>query len=307
MKTDLSYLSKDQKTEIHAIEWAPETEPKMVLQIAHGMVEFIDRYDRFARFLNEKGVLVVGNDHLGHGESITDPEHLGFFADPNGNQCVIEDMRTLFSLTRIKYPHIPYFFLGHSMGSFLTRQYIELYGDELDGAIIMGTGELSPVTVRMGSFLADWIAKAKGNHYRSPLLTRMSLGSNNKRFEPARTSSDWLTKDVEIVDAYVNNALNNFIFTTNAFHYMFQGIIYAQRHVDDVPKDLPILIISGADDPVGQFGLGPKRLYDIYRDHMIEDVKLVLYENDRHEILNETNYRQVYNDIYQWIVSKIAK
>lgn len=305
MKTERSYLSKDNQTEIHAIEWTPENEPVAILQIAHGMVEFINRYDRFARYLNEKGIIVVGNDHLGHGQSVSSPNQLGFFADENGNQCVIEDMHTLYSLTKIKYPHLPYFLLGHSMGSFLARQYIEMYGKELEGAIIMGTGQLPAALVTSAKGIASFLGQWKGNRHRSTFLTQLALGSNNKAFEPARTQRDWLTKDTEIVDAYNENPLNNFIFTTNAYYNMFEGIQYAQQHVEDVPKDLPILVISGAMDPVGDYGLGPKKVYDSYIDNGIMDVQLRLYEDDRHEILNETNYQQIYNDIYIWLQSHL--
>ncbi len=147
----------DGKTQIHAIEWAPDGAPAAVLQIAHGMVEFIDRYDRFARFLADNGVAVVGNDHLGHGESVNSRDDLGFFAVANmnpkqlstyGNSCVIGDMYTLQQSTMEKFPGVPYFFLGHSMGSFLARQYIQLHADELRGAIIMGTGQQSPATLK---------------------------------------------------------------------------------------------------------------------------------------------------------------
>ncbi|MBP3853428.1 MAG: alpha/beta fold hydrolase [Erysipelotrichaceae bacterium] len=305
MKSDVSYLSKDNITEIHAIEWSCDKEPIAIVQIAHGMVEFIDRYDRFARYLNQQGILVVGNDHLGHGQSVSHPEKLGYFAEKNGNRCLIEDMFTLFSRTKIKYPHMPYFLLGHSMGSFLARQYIEIYGDQLDGAIIMGTGDFSQNLVTAAKSLAQLVAKTRGDTYRSTILANLVLGSNNNAFEPARTRNDWLTKDEAIVDAYNENPLNNFLFTANGYINMFEGLDYAINHVDAVPKDLPILVVSGAMDPVGNFGLGPKAVYDSYLDHGIVDVQLRLYENDRHEILNETNYQQVYRDLAAWIQDHI--
>ncbi len=140
MKKEFYYPSKDGLTQIHAIEWVPETEVRGILQIAHGMVEFIDRYDRFATFMASQGFYVVGNDHLGHGKSVTDESQFGYFAKHDGNLCVIGDMQQLREDTQKKYPEVPFFLLGHSMGSFLARQFIEIYGEGLAGAIIMGTG-----------------------------------------------------------------------------------------------------------------------------------------------------------------------
>lgn len=315
-KKQFFYPSMDGKTQIHAIEWAPDGAPAAVLQIAHGMVEFIDRYDRFARFLAENGVAVVGNDHLGHGESVNSRDDLGFFAVANmnpkqlstyGNSCVIGDMYTLQQRTMEKFPGVPYFFLGHSMGSFLARQYIQLHADELRGAIIMGTGQQSPATLKAAKAICRVIARSKGERFRSPLLTNMALGSNNKKFEPARTANDWLTKDEKIVDAYNANPLNNFKFTVNAFFNMFSGIEICSdpANIAKIPKTFPILIVSGADDPVGGFGKGVKQVADAYKKAGLTDVQMKLYEGDRHEILNELDHDVVDDDILSWLNQKM--
>ncbi|MGI6511717.1 MAG: alpha/beta fold hydrolase [Catenisphaera adipataccumulans] len=298
-KQEFTYLSADGITQIHAVEWIPE-KPRAIVQIAHGMVEFIDRYDNFARWLAEHGILVVGNDHLGHGRSVIDNEHLGYFAE-NGNDCVIQDLRKLQYSTREKYPGLPYIFLGHSMGSFLARQFISMYSDSLEGAIIMGTADQPRAALEFLKTASALLAKKYGWMYRSPALTKIALGSNNKQFEPARTRNDWLTKDEAIVDAYNANPLNNFMFTVNAFYNMAEGLEYADKHIYSIRKSLPILFISGADDPVGKNGVGVKAVYDKFIDAGISDVQLRLYENDRHEVLNETNRIQVYNDLYEWM------
>lgn len=303
MKKEFYYPSKDGLTQIHAIEWIPETQVRGILQIAHGMVEYIDRYDRFAAFMAAQGFYVVGNDHLGHGKSVTDESQLGYFAKHDGNFCVLSDMYKLREDTRAKYPDVPYFLLGHSMGSFLARQFIEKYGEGLSGAIIMGTGYQPMATLDLGIALTAVFNKLMGGHYRSTTINNMALGAYNASFEPARTKNDWLTKDEKIVDAYTANPLNQFIFTVNGYYNLFRGMRYAQRKVnlDKIPKDLPILVISGQNDPVGEFGKGPKIIAKTYRETGIKDVTLKLFPDDRHEILNELDKEAVDRYILEWI------
>lgn len=307
MKREFFFPSKDGLTQIHAIEWIPEAQVRGVLQIAHGMVEFIDRYDRFASFMASQGFYVVGNDHLGHGQSVTDETQLGYFAKNDGNLCVIGDMQQLREDTRKKYPDVPYFLLGHSMGSFLSRQFIEMHGEGLSGAIIMGTGYQPAATLTAGATLASLLRRMRGDHYRSALINNMALGSYNKQFEPGRTKNDWLTKDEAIVDAYEANPLNQFVFTVNGYYNLFRGMRYAQRQVnlDRIPKDLPILVISGGDDPVGAAGKGPKTVAEAYRKTGIQDVTLKLFPGDRHEILNELDKKAVDAYLLHWIEARM--
>lgn len=305
MKKEFYYPSKDGLTQIHAIEWIPDGDVKAILQIAHGMVEFIDRYDNFANYLSSKGFYVVGNDHLGHGKSIRDDSQLGYFARSKGDLCVIGDMDELRKISQNKYPDVPYFILGHSMGSFLVRQFIERFGEGIKGAIIMGTGYQPTETLSAGIALTAVLRQGRGGHYRNKMLDDMALGSYNKKFEPARTKCDWLTKDEAIVDAYIANPLNQFMFTVNGYYNMFRGIMYCQKkeNLEKIPKDLPILVISGEEDPVGEFGKGPKKVAEIYKKTGIKNVTLKLYPEDRHEILNELDKDVVYEDIYNWLIS----
>lgn len=307
MKQEFYYPSKDGLTQIHAIEWIPETKVRAVLQIAHGMVEFIDRYDRFATFMASQGFYVVGNDHLGHGKSVADEWQYGYFAEHDGNQCVLGDMQQLRKDTQKKYPDVPYFLLGHSMGSFLARQFIEKYGEGLAGAIIMGTGYQPRSTLDLGIALTGVLQKARGGHYRSAMINNTALGSYNAKFEPGRTKNDWLTRDEAIVDAYEANPLNQFMFTVNGYYNLFRGIRYAQRpeNLDKIPKSLPILVVSGANDPVGEFGKGPTIVAQTYRDTGIKDVTLKLFENDRHEILNELDKETVDAFILDWLTARM--
>ena len=307
MKQEFYYPSKDGLTQIHAISWIPEGEVRGVLQIAHGMVEFIDRYDRFAAFMADNGFYVVGNDHLGHGASVTDPSKYGYFAKHDGNLCVLGDMHQLREDTMKKYPDVPYFLLGHSMGSFLARQYIEVYGEGLAGAIIMGTA-YQPMAVLNAGMTMTWVLeKTRGGLYKSNFINNIGIGAYNKAFEPGRTKCDWLTKDEAIVDAYIANPLNQFVFTVNGYYNMFRGIRYCERqkNLDKIPKDLPIFFVSGEQDPVGEFGKGVKKVAESFRKTGIQDVTMKLYPGDRHEILNELDKEKVDQDLLAWMEARM--
>ena len=308
MRDEFYFPSKDGNTEIHTIEWKPEGEVRAVLQICHGMVEYIRRYDEFARFLCGKGYYVVGNDHLGHGKSIQAKSEYGFFNEKYGNACVIGDMHTLRQRTEKKYPGVPYFMLGHSMGSSLLRQYIQMYGNGLSGAVLMGTvADHKKAALLFGKRLCRVMAAFRGWHYRSRMVDKLVLGAYNKKFKPARTRADWITSDNENLDMYVSDPLCSFMSTVNAYYNVFSGMIGIQRKesVYMIPKGLPVLFLSGADDPVGEFGKGVRKIYEKYRAAGIQDVTLRLYTGDRHELLNETDREQVYKDLLGWFENHI--
>ena len=308
MRDEFYFPSKDGNTEIHTIEWKPEGEVKAVLQICHGMVEYIRRYDEFAQFLCREGYYVVGNDHLGHGKSIQAKSEYGFFNEKYGNACVLGDMHTLRQRTEKKYPGVPYFMLGHSMGSSLLRQYIQMYGNGLSGAVLMGTvADHKKAALLFGKRLCRVMAAFRGWHYRSKMVDNLVLGAYNKKFKPARTRADWITSDNENLDMYVADPLCSFTSTVNAYYNVFSGMIGIQRKesVYMIPKGLPVLFVSGADDPVGEFGKGVRKIYEKYRAAGIRDVTLRLYTGDRHEILNETDRDQVYKDLLGWFEKHI--
>lgn len=310
MRKDFYYPSSDGVTDIHAVEWIPENEIKTILQISHGMVEYIMRYQDFARYLNRYGIYVTGNDHLGHGESVSSIH--GYFHHPDGNECLIEDIHKLRCITEEKYPDIPYFVLGHSMGSFLIRQYIMIHGEEIAGAIVMGTGSQSSATLALGKTICKTMAAVKGWDYQCEPVHRMAFASYNKRLEPVRTPYDWLTKDEEIVDAYMQDPWCTFTFTLNGFYQMFRGIEYIQKdeNIRNIPEDCPVLLVSGEEDPVGDYGKGVRKVYQSYRKIRKDNeskklVRLRLYPGDRHEILNEKDREKVYRELRIWIMKSI--
>lgn len=309
MRDEFYFPSKDGNTEIHTIEWKPEGEVRAVLQICHGMVEYIKRYDEFAQFLCEKGFYVVGNDHLGHGKSVQSKSEYGFFEKKYGNACVLGDIHTLRRRTVKKYPETPYFMLGHSMGSSLLRQYIQMYGNGLSGVVLMGVvTDHRRSSLLFVKQLCRLMAAVRGWHYRSRMVDELVTGSFNKKFKPSVTRADWITSDKEHLDAYVTDPLCSFMFTVNAYYSMMAGMLGMQKkeNISMIPKSLPVLFVSGAEDPVGNFGKGVRKVCEIYKSAGLRDVSLKLYEGDRHEILNETNREQVYQELYEWFEEKLS-
>lgn len=308
MKDEFYFPSKDGNTEIHTIEWKPEGEVKAVLQMTHGMVEYIDRYDEFASYLSGQGFYVVGNDHLGHGKSVQSKSEYGYFEKKHGNACLLGDMHTLRMRTMKKYPDVPYFMLGHSMGSILLREYIQMYGHGLAGAMLIGVvSEQSQLVLNLGRAICKGAAMVRGDHYRSRLVNNMAIGAYNKKFKPAHTRADWVTSDKERLEAYVTDPLCSFVFTVNGYYHMFGGMKQMEKKesVYMIPKDLPILFAAGADDPAGNCGKGVRKVYEKYKASGIQDVTLQLYAGDRHELLNETDREQVYEDLRTWMESRI--
>jgi alpha-beta hydrolase superfamily lysophospholipase len=270
------------------------------------MAEHIERYHDFATFLAEHGYYVVGHDHLGHGKTAKSSEELGFFHEKNGNKYVIADIHQLRKDTEKKYSNIPYFMMGHSMGSFLVRQYIGMYAQGLSGAIVMGTGDQPNLILGAGKLVCKIIATLKGWGYRSRLVNGMAAGGYDKRFKGETGTAGWLSRNPANGKQYRNDPLSGYVFTVNGYYHMFSGMakMNAQEKACKVPKELPIYLVAGAEDPVGNFGKGVENVYNRYKKCGLNDVQMKLYENDRHEILNEDDREQVYLDILDWLEKK---
>ena len=302
----IHYLSADKITQIHAVIWLPAKTPRGIVQIVHGMQEYVMRYEEFAMFLADQGYIVVANDHLGHGESVRSKDYLGYFAEGQPNKAVLSDIRQLHQMMVQDYPRLPYFLLGHSMGSFLARQYICMYGKELAGAVISGTGWHSRMETAFGMLLCKTMAGVKGWTYRSKLVLHIAMGNYNQKFQPVRTPFDWLTRDTDIVDAYSKDPLTQYVFTLNGFYQLFSSLHYLtfRKNLEKVPRDLPVLFISGQMDPVGNYGYGVKKAAVSLHATGVRDVICRLYPYDRHEVLNELNRSEVYSDVADWLEEK---
>lgn len=302
-KKDIFYPSADSIHNIHAIAWIPDGEVKAVLQIVHGMAEYIDRYDELARYFCERGYVVTGDDHLGHGQSVNSKDELGYFAKENPVETVIADERSLFELTKKEYPDVPYYILGHSMGSFITRNFLAKYSEDLTGAIVCGTGLQPPAILGVARFLAGAQKCFGGDKKPAGLINGIAFGSYNAHIKNAQTEYDWLSVNPANVEKYVADDLCGVLFTGNGFRTLFGLIKGCQKKeaFSLAKKDLPILVTAGDEDPVGNYGKAPTKVAELYKAGGMTNVSLKLYEGLRHEIFNEDVREQVYADFFAFL------
>ncbi len=303
----VAFLSADGRTTIHGLVWRPETRPVAVVQLVHGMSEHISRYDDFARFLAGKGFLVCGHDHLGHGESVDSPADWGNLP-VDGKQVLVEDVESMRSRAdSLVRPGTPHFIFGHSMGSFVTRVYIAHRATGLAGAVICGTGHVAPAASAAGNALARMVSRTRGTGAKSNLLHDMADGAYSKAVKDARTDFDWLSYDEANVDAYIADEACGFMFGAGGYATLTDLTRECCRPEawKRTPYDLPLLFVSGEEDPVGGNGEGVRATFRMARDAGCVDATLKLYPHMRHEILNETNRSVVYADILAWLEARI--
>ena len=302
---DIFYPSKDGKNTIHACIWRPAGEIKGVVQIIHGMAEYAERYSPFAKFLNDNGYLVCAEDHLGHGKSVKSEEDLGYFNDRKDYEIVISDIRELQLLVSEQTGNVPYFVLGHSMGSFFCRTYISMFGNDFSGAIVMGTGFKSRPLLNTALFMVNADALFKGWRNRSKFIKNLAFGGYNKKFKPIKTGKEWLSKNPENIDKYLNDPLCGTEFTNNGYKILFSIIKRAcsAKTINAVPKDLPVFFVAGEDDPVGDYGKGVIKAHAKFTEAGVKDATVKLYKDSRHEILNDYCKDEVFEDILNFINS----
>lgn len=303
IKKEFHIPSADGVHKLHVILWEPDTEVKAVVQISHGMIEMIERYEDFALFLNQHGYAVIGNDHLGHGLTAGNNSDLGYFCPRNMSATVVADLHRVTKCAKKKYKNKPYFIFGHSMGSFMARRYLMTYGMDVDGAVLCGTGVKSNLILVSGKIVSNALRLIFGDRFRSRLLKMNAFSTYQRRIPHPRTQSDWLTRDVDVVDFCLSNKYCNYIFTVNGYRTLFDVLSFIQnrKHIDRIPRELPILLLSGEQDPVGNYGKGVKKVYASYKKAGIKDVTMKLYPDDRHELLNELDKDEVYQDVLRWL------
>lgn len=305
MRTDIWYDSKG-AGKIHGCRWTPEGEAKAVVQIVHGIAEFVERYDGFANYLTGLGFVVVAEDHMGHGQSINGDGIQGYFH--GGWFTAIEDTMQLMNDTMVAYSGVPYVLFGHSMGSFMARTILCKYPDSgISAAVICGTGWQPTFALPALIKVVESICKMTGETNPNEKLQGMVFGSYNKKVEHPRTAYDWLTRDNKIVDAYIAHPLCGFTASCGLLRDMMKGFLYIQNpdNLARMRKDLPVFFIAGGDDPVGNYGKGVHQTADAFRKAGMTDVSVRVYPLCRHEILNEINKEEIYEDVAQWIRDKI--
>ena len=305
MRTDIWYDSKG-AGKIHACRWTPEGEVKAVVQIVHGIAEFVERYDDFANYLTGLGFAVVAEDHMGHGQSINGEGIQGYFH--GGWFTAIEDTMQLMKDTREVFHNAPYILFGHSMGSFMARTILYKYPDSgISAAVICGTAWQPAFALPALIKIIEAMNKKLGETAPNQKLNDMIFGSYNGKVEHPRTSHDWLTRDNKIVDEYIAHPLCGFVPSGGLLRDMMQGIWFIEQkdNLNAMRKDLPVFFIAGGDDPVGNYGKGIHQAVEAFRKAGMTDVSVRIYPLCRHEILNEINKEEVYEDVAEWINARI--
>lgn len=289
--------------------WIPQgRQVKAVVHLLHGMAEHSQRYDRFASFLNENDIAVYAQDHRGHGLTATKGEEtLGWFAQKDGWQRIAEDTYELSNMIISDFPKMALFLMGHSMGSFLARTVMVQHPDLYDGVVIMGSGCSMGVLGKIGKKIAQSHVRKHGSQYVDQLMDKMSFGTYNKKINNPTTPFDWLSRDASEVKKYIDDPLCGFVCTSKFYEDMLDGIEFANRtdHANKLPKDLPLLVISGSMDPVGKYGKGILKVYELYKDAGIADVSFHLVKEARHELLNETDRKTTMDYVYSWIKQRV--
>ncbi len=301
-----TFKSSNQTDIIAYYVYKPECEPKAVIQLVHGMCEYIERYSNFIAFLCENGYVVCGHDHLGHGNSVLNEDYLGYFARQKGWQYLVKDTIKMTRIIKRQYLDIPLFLIGHSLGSLTSRVALSKCGYLYNGVILLGALN-TKVKLDTAMAMADTIRRASGDMCRSELIEKAVYGYTNSRIDDPVNKFAWLTRDDELVYKFYDDPKCNFMFTVSAFCDLIKLFMYTtdRKCVDAIPKDKPILILGGEADSIGQWGKGPRELFDVLESAGCTEVKMKLYDGARHELLNEINRIEVYNDILEWCNSHI--
>ena len=301
VKEEFFYPSADGEHTIHAVLWRPEGPVRGVVQIVHGICEYALRYEPFAQFLTGHGFAVTGNDHLGHGQSVKDPSEYGYFTQWSH---LVRDVRALRELAGEKLPGLPYFLLGHSMGSFVARTYLIDYPGTVTGCALSGTAHHPPVGVALGKLVTSFGDPKKVNK----VFYALSIGAYNKSFAPTRTSADWICRDPQVVDAYLADPMCNFPTKGGMNHAMMTGLgrVGNARELAKMDKATPVYFFAGDRDPVGSMGRGVRKVYALFQKAGVRDLTLKLYPGGRHEMLNETNKDQVFADVLAWLEEHLS-
>ena len=295
-------LESDDGTTVHVYAWLPTEDATATVLIAHGLAEHGARYAPLARAMTAAGWAVYALDHRGHGRSVPAGHEPGDFGE-DGFARAVGDVLQLAAIVAERHPGVPHVFFGHSGGSFMLQRILWQAPDVVDAAIMSGSNGKPPPIATVGRGIARLEQKRLGPKGRSKLLNAMSFDDFNKKFKPNRTDFDWLSRDPASVDAYVADPLCGFVVTTTTWVVLLDalGDLLDDDNLAKVRKDLPIFILSGTEDAVGDMGRGPLRLADAYRAAGLGNVELKLYVGGRHEMLHETNRDEVIADIVAWV------
>lgn len=304
-----TFVSSEGTKRIHyeIIEPANTKKPKAVIQIVHGMCEYFGRYAEFSRFMAENGYAVAGDDHLGHGRTAADEKDKGFFAEHNGWRFLVRDEKRMTDIIKEKYPGTPIILFGHSMGSFIARLYTSWYPENLAAALYMGTsggvpdGAAGAAVKLLENVTGTQTHLDQGQWMFYRFLTRRVSGKSSEL--------DWITRDKEKIEFYKSDPLGDFAFTSGAYRDLVRLLTEVSKTewAYSLPKNLPVMLMSGEEDPIGDYGKGVKKVYNRLKKAGMENLSIRLYVDARHELINELNRQEVYEDILLWTEKTVRK
>lgn len=303
---EFRFTSADGSTQVYGREWIPAGPARFLFQIVHGMADYVERYDELARFMCGEGAVVAGNDHLGHGRTVSAGQPYGYFAARRGADCVIADMAAVTRRLTEQHPGLPVFLFGHSMGSLMARLYCTRHGRKLAGAVFSGTSGANRLMFAARLIAGGAILCGQGKK-PARLLSRLAFGSYNDRIPDARSEHAWISRDEEVVARYDKDPWNTFLFTNSAT-YDLAGVVEkvtGRRWARALPAQTAYLIVSGAMDPVSDYGRGAEQVCTWMREAGLQDVTLKLYPGARHELHNEINRSEVFADLGTWITRRL--
>ncbi|MEL7186267.1 MAG: alpha/beta hydrolase [Pseudomonadota bacterium] len=303
MQTEHFELPTDDEHTIRGTRWLPADPPKAVILLFHGLGEHHQRYGRFASAATERGFALVAHDHRGHGPGSAE---LGYFAASDGWQKLLDDGRKVREAVDREFGQPPVILLGHSMGSYIAQAYTMQHPHDVDLLVLSASTWAGRLRAICGNWLARFEAWRTDDHARSALLNKLGFGDFNKRFEPARTPLDWLSRDEEEVDRYIADPLCDGPYTCSLWKDLTAGIgsINSDAALAKIPGQLPILLTGGSNDPVGG-RRGITRLAQHYAASGHGNVTVRIYEGGRHEMFNETNRDEFTRDLLDWIDAKL--
>lgn len=304
-KTEFKIKSVDGVTDLHVIAWIPSGKDAIgVIQIAHGITEHMGRYEKFAEYFTNMGYVVVGNDILGHGLSVSDAKKKMYFGKENSWFDVVKDFFNVYETFHEKYNNVPYVLLGFSLGSFIVRSFLSIYPNaEVSDVILIGTGYGSNLSLKLGKMVANSEAKKVGEECSTEKINKLALENYNKYFKEIKTRCDWLCSNEKALDEYLNDSLVGKNVSCGLFRELLNGMMYCNslKNIEKINKKLPILLISGKEDPVGGFTKNIVKLEQVYRVHGIQKVHVKIYNDMRHDVLHERKNEEIFNYIYRWI------
>lgn len=309
IKKEFYFPSADGKTTIHAVKWLPDGKVKAVLQVSHGVTEHMLRYEGFSKYFTEKGFVIVGNDHIGHGTSIAEGAEPMYFGPVGSWDWVVADMHTCKTIAKEEFPNVPYGMLGFSLGSFVVRSYLIHHPGEIDAAILIGTGH----TLALQLVLAKWIANREadkvGEEHTSSAIKQLTFETYNKMFAPNRTEYDWLNSNEKVLDEYIADPLRGQYFSAGLFRELLSAMEFTgkKKELKKMNPDTPVFFASGTKDPVGDCGKGVLRAYRYFLEAGVKDVSMKMYPELRHDILREAGSDKIYNDICRWLKQRMFK